>query len=47
MRALRSLPLEQESSHRYYIDKRAAVFQENFIYRSRHWTRFCMLAELC
>ena len=28
MGALRSLLLEQESSHRYYIDQWAAVFQE-------------------
>ena len=47
MGALRSLLLEQESSHRYYIDQWAAVFQENFLYRSRHWPRFCMLAVLC
>lgn len=30
MGALRSLPLEQERIHRYYIDQCAAVFQEDF-----------------
>lgn len=48
MGAFRSLPLEQERSHRYYIDQCAAMFQEDFFFnRSRHWTGFCRLAVIC
>lgn len=47
MGALRSLPLEQERSHRYYIDQYAAMFQEDFFYRSKHWTGFRRLAVIC